>query len=590
MNNLDPRTRIMMIIAISGAAMFVDKISWLVGLLLLSVAIMLIGKIDFVCLKKQLMGAVGMVVFLFILQAAFGNIYLGALLAVRLLIIIMSAMILLTGQMRDYLLALIQCRMPYELAYMVVLAFHFFPILREEALDVYYSIQLRGTELRRTSVRHKLTAFRRICMPILAGALERAKDTSVAMEARGFRAYNQRTYMRKLKLKKRDAAILIAAPVLAVAFVFAAHYNPVDGVMDRQAAISIMGENAVSISWSSQEEYNGIVECNGKEFKAQCTEVREGRYYRYTAVLEDLKDGKDYEYSVGDGKEMSAKSRFTAGGEETEEFEFLYIGDIQYKLRDRDYGAWGNMIKAAYQDNSDAAFGVFAGDMVDKPSETDDWDALFANGEPVFSRIPMMTTVGNHETSIRPTIYLKMMVLPEDSPLPEEFYSFDYGQCHFVALNSCLFMKERKSEEGYEDTVEAINKWLAQDLQKSQAKWTIAYMHHPMYPVAEDDELYRELRSNWEEIFADNHVDLVLCGHQHVYMRTEPIKGITYVMSNSGNKASNYVKESIKLPNYVKEFYQDLPTYSDVKVAKDKIEFKVFKEGGELVDSFKITK
>lgn len=224
MNSLDPRTKIMMIICISGAAMFVDKIFWLAGLLIFDVIIMLIGRIDFMCLRKQLSGAVGMVVFLFVLQAVFGNVYLGALLAIRLLIIIMSAMILLTGQMRDYLLALTQCRMPYELAYMVILAFHFFPVLRDEALDVYYSIQLRGTELKKASLRKKLTAFRKMCMPILAGAMERAKDTSVAMEARGFRAYRKRTYMRRLKLKKRDMVILLITPVLAIGFALAAYY------------------------------------------------------------------------------------------------------------------------------------------------------------------------------------------------------------------------------------------------------------------------------------------------------------------------------------------------------------------------------
>ena len=60
--------------------------------------------------------------------------------------------------------------------------------------------------------------------------------------------------------------------------------------------------------------------------------------------------------------------------------------------------------------------------------------------------------------------------------------------------------------------------WLANDLQKSTAKYKIVYMHHPSYPVAEDKpnvKLYRNIRKNWVPIFEDTGVKLVLNGHQH---------------------------------------------------------------------------
>ncbi len=180
MSRLDPRTRIVIIVAISAAAMFTDRIQYLLGLLAFTVAAMIAEGTGFGRIWRQLTGAVGIVAFIFVLQTLFGQFALGAMLAIRLLIIIMSALILLAGAPRDYLLAMIQCRMPYELAYMVILAFHFFPILREESQDVYYSIQLRGTELKHVSVMKKLTAFRKMCIPILASAMERAKDTSIA--------------------------------------------------------------------------------------------------------------------------------------------------------------------------------------------------------------------------------------------------------------------------------------------------------------------------------------------------------------------------------------------------------------------------
>ncbi|MDO4545318.1 MAG: CbiQ family ECF transporter T component [Bacillota bacterium] len=591
MNGLDPRTKMMMIAAISGAAMLTDQLLFLAGLFLFTVIVMVIGRISLERQKKQLAGAVGMVVFLFILQAIFGQPYLGMVLAIRLMIVILSAVILLTGQSRDYLLALVQMKLPYELSYMVILAFHFFPLLQEEARDVLYSVQLRGTELKKTSIKNRLVLYGKMCIPILTGALERAKDTSIAMEARGFRAYKERTYMRKLKLKKKDVAIIILMPVLAAGFlILSSCTQRIDGQLGQQVILSMTGESTMTVSWTADREYDGVVRYEGEEAEAQVAEIRENEYYRYRAELTDLETGETYRYCVGDGEEMSEESEFTVGGSHKEDFSFLYIGDIQYEIRDRDFAAWGEFMKEAYEENDDAELGIFAGDMVEKNSDVKDWAAFFENAEPVFSRIPMMTTVGNHETSIDPALYIDMLALPENGVLPEEVYSFDYGGCHFVSLNSCLFMNERKSQEGYEETVQAVNRWLEEDLAASDGDWTIVYMHHPMYPLAEDDEIYGQLRENWEEILTENEVDLVLCGHQHVYMRTEPIDGITYIMANSGEKQSYYLDEGAALPEYVASVYEDGSNYLRIDVDAGELKVTAYGEGGQQIDSCELRK
>jgi energy-coupling factor transport system permease protein len=128
-----------------------------------------------------------------------------------------SALILLTGEARDYLLALVQCKVPFELAFMVMTAVHFLPILRGEALDVYHAVQMRGTEVAKASLRDKLRVYTRITLPIVAGAIKRAEQVSIAMEARAFRATPRRTFMRRLTLAPRDVASLIAVPLLAAA-------------------------------------------------------------------------------------------------------------------------------------------------------------------------------------------------------------------------------------------------------------------------------------------------------------------------------------------------------------------------------------
>lgn len=588
---LDPRTKIIMIIAISTAAMVVKNIWMQLGLLCFTVLILAIGGVNLRRQLSQAKIAVGMVLFLFLLQAIFGRAELGALLSVRLLIIIMSALLLLTGEARDYLLGLVQWKIPYEIAYMVIIGLHFFPILKEEALDVYYSIQLRGTELQKASLKKKLSAYLKLSLPILAGAMERAKDTSISMEARSFRAYPKRTYMRKLKLKARDVILMVLFPILAAGFILCGCGSRIEP--PSQIILSQTETPAVSqgISWYGEKRYDGVIQYGEKELKEEMkvsvAEVRPHEYYRYKAVIKDLKPDTTYSYRVGDGRTWSETKSFKTEGNGS--FSCLYMGDVQYQVRSEDYKQWGSLLQRAYQQKPEIAMGIFGGDMVEKSGDVQDWKAFFSAGQPVFSKVPMATVPGNHETSIIPYTYLQMLPVPQKGPVKGEVYSFDYGDCHFVMLNSCLFMEERIHELGesqWKKMIASVNQWIAKDLSASHAKWKVAVMHHPPYPIAEDDELYSRLRDNWTPVLEHGNIDLVLCGHQHVYMRTDDINGITYIMGNSGQKQSYYYKDSEKLPSYVKKLERKTGTYQILTVTDKSLKVEAFDEKGSRFDTW----
>lgn len=394
--------------------------------------------------------------------------------------------------------------------------------------------------------------------------------------------------MRKLTLKKKDKCLMILFPVLAVCFLLGACTTPTkDTVPEKQVTISILDEDSVSISWTDEVKYDGVVMCEKTEYAATCTQIYAEDIYRYSAVVSDLEDGKSYAYSVGDGKDMSPETSFCMD-DSKEEFSFLYIGDIQYQIRDRDYEIWGDYFEEAYKKNDDVSFALFAGDMVEKNADPDDWAAFFTNAEPVLSKIPIMSTIGNHETSITPELYLKMMAVPENGAITEEVYSFDYGDCHLVSLNSCLFLNERKGEDGYAEDVAAVNQWLEEDLAANDKKWTIVYMHHPMYPVVEDMTLYSELRENWEDILVNHDVDLVFCGHQHIYMRTSEINGITHVMANSGEKHTYYLEEGVALPEFVEVYEEQGSNYVRVDVTEYALTLMTYGEEHQEIDRCEI--
>jgi energy-coupling factor transport system permease protein len=232
---LDPRPKMLLVLCISTLAVVWRDPVWLAGLLAVTCAILAFGGVAPSSAAAQVKSVLKVIAILFIVQCVFvrtgdplvsvggvtlvtsGGLSVALGVTLRLVIVVCSALILLTGEARDYLLALVQCRVPYEIAFMVMTAVHFLPILREEALDVYNAVQMRGTEIAKASARGKLRVYARIALPIVAGAIRRAEQVSLAMDTRAFRACPRRTSMRRLTLAPRDIASLVVIALATTA-------------------------------------------------------------------------------------------------------------------------------------------------------------------------------------------------------------------------------------------------------------------------------------------------------------------------------------------------------------------------------------
>ena len=237
LERLDPRSKIIIMLCISTLAMVTESIRWLLLLVLFSVMILIFGGSEIPRIFNQVKSVFIIIISLFIIQTVFvrsgtplfylngfviitrDGVLLASMLSLRLLVLVFCALIILTGDPRDYLLAMVQCKVPYEIAFMVMVTIHFIPILREEALNVFYTVQLRGIELKKASLKYKLRIYSHISLPILVCALNRVKTMSLAMEAKAFRAYPQRTYMRRLFLTIKDKIILFLFPAATLGII-----------------------------------------------------------------------------------------------------------------------------------------------------------------------------------------------------------------------------------------------------------------------------------------------------------------------------------------------------------------------------------
>jgi hypothetical protein len=119
----------------------------------------------------------------------------------------------------------------------------------------------------------------------------------------------------------------------------------------------------------------------------------------------------------------------------------------------------------------------------------------------------------------------------------EAYYAFDYGNIHFVVLDST---ESSRSATG------PMANWLRSDLAANTKDWTVVYWHHPPYSKGShnsdtETELV-EMRTNINPILESYGVDLVLCGHSHSYERSFFLDG-HYGASSTFN-ASTMVKQT----------------------------------------------
>lgn len=138
----------------------------------------------------------------------------------------------------------------------------------------------------------------------------------------------------------------------------------------------------------------------------------------------------------------------------------------------------------------------------------------------------------------------------------EVYYSYDFGNTHFLALNSevwrYLFLW---------DLGNPYKTWLENDLKSTNKKFKVAYWHQPPYSMGthNSDNFWEVNMASMREkvipMLEKYGVDLILCGHSHNYERSYLInkhygnsasfnRNTMMVDSSSGNPDSNrtYIK------------------------------------------------
>jgi 3',5'-cyclic AMP phosphodiesterase CpdA len=176
--------------------------------------------------------------------------------------------------------------------------------------------------------------------------------------------------------------------------------------------------------------------------------------------------------------------------------------------------------------------------------------------------------------------------------MKEQAYSFDYGDVHFVMLDT----QAGEQKQFLPDLLARQKVWLEKDLAQTKKRWTIVFMHRPPY----DNKTFHDntaIRKAFTPIFDAHQVDLVFTGHDHVYARTYPLRngavspGGGTVYAATGRSGSKFY--STVAANPLNAFFynpQDEPNYLTVMVKTNSISVQAFKQSGTLIDAWAVRK
>lgn len=78
-------------------------------------------------------------------------------------------------------------------------------------------------------------------------------------------------------------------------------------------------------------------------------------------------------------------------------------------------------------------------------------------------------------------------------------------------------------------------KWIENSLREAREEWKIVIFHHPIYSDGDRHGSNVALRVVLEPLFINHGVDVAFSGHEHIYERIKPQKGISYfIVGSSG--------------------------------------------------------
>ena len=185
---------------------------------------------------------------------------------------------------------------------------------------------------------------------------------------------------------------------------------------------------------------------------------------------------------------------------------FAVVGDCR-----NNHDIWGQVAEAV--EAADPDFVVFTGDAVNRGAELSDWDGFFEYAESLLASVPFVPANGNHEANELP--FYAQFGLPGN----EQWFELRYANLDFVVLND-------SPPPGTPDAIAGVERDFLEDaLAATPAPWRFTVHHKPPYSSASFHGPTQAMWDTWVPVLDAHDVAIALAGHEHVYERTQQMRG-----------------------------------------------------------------
>ena len=354
---------------------------------------------------------------------------------------------------------------------------------------------------------------------------------------------------------------VLASTLLLVVTPFVAEAQ----IITRGPYLQMNAASSIVVRWRTDVPTKSLVDYGTSATKLGSRAVRSALVTEHSVKLSKLKPDSRYFYRVHTNSQSPAPSDGvysfrTASSDGRKPFKIWVLGDA---------GSSGtqtsgeNPVQASVRDAFLAKYPLATINLVlmlgdnayNSGTDVEYQQGMFNPYQKILSSVASVSTQGNHDRT--EGAYYPVFTLPERGQLggiasgTEAYFSFDFGNAHFISLNSEITTPAVR---------ESMLRWLRQDLSANKKKWTIVFFHHPPFSRGShnsDDDAdsggrMRWVRENVLPIVERFGVDLVMTGHSHNYERSKLLHGYygtaetfspSFVLQDSnGRDASAYRK------------------------------------------------
>ncbi|MBO4934754.1 MAG: metallophosphoesterase [Clostridia bacterium] len=342
--------------------------------------------------------------------------------------------------------------------------------------------------------------------------------------------------------------------------------------------------------------------------------------YCFCVTVDGLEPGAEYWYRYGDGDKIWSNPCYLRTDDGDADFAFIMGGDPQSytdsEEEDKIERIFGQYRQVAKSWNEavrtvGAEFLVVCGDESDHGNYEKCWEWYYDTNKAFYRNSTLAPTMGNHDSWGWDMWIANHFLSDPDTGERGSYCSFDYGNAHFIILNGNI--AEANNRKAMLDKEYA---WLIRDLEAhkdADFKFIIEHQGMYSYPVHTNEAETVEIRSLLVPIIDEYGVDIMMQGHDHIWLRTNSMKGgadvsgrntttitdavtgdtyivdpegTTYVNGGSltGSKYHNPNPTNFPIVKVACAAQPNLPTFNTIEIKGGKLIFKgwVYKSDGSL--------